>query len=81
MQSWDQRFVAEIKARIVEDIEQAYANFGQGGWIKRDDVAATGMAAVLIQAHIAGLKLALKHVDQTHDAMTGKVEKKQKDAA
>ena len=80
MQSWDQRFVAEIKARITEDIEQHYANFGQGGWIKRDDVAATGMAAVLIQAKIDGMKLALKHVAQTHDAMTGKVEKK-KDTA
>lgn len=82
MQSWDARFVAECKARIIEDIEQRYANFGQGGWIIRDDVAATGMAAILIQAQIAGLKLAIKHIEQTHDAMTGKVpDRKQKDAA
>lgn len=80
MQSWDQRFVAEITARITDDIEQHYANFGQGGWINAADAGATGMQAVLLHAKIAGLKLALKHVAQTHDALTGKAEKK-KDAA
>ena len=77
---WDIRFVREVKARITEDIEQTYANFGQGGWIKRDDAAATGMQAVMIQCRIDGLRIALKHIDQTHDALTGKVKDK-KEAA
>ena len=80
MMSWDQRFVAEVKSRITEDINAAYNNFGKGAWIKREDAAATGMAAVLIQAKIEGLTIALTHLAQAHDAMTGKVEKK-KDAA
>ena len=80
MVPWDQRFVAEIKARITEDIEQTYANFGQGGWINRADAAATGMQAVMIQCRIDGLRIALKHIKQTHDAMTGKVKDKEKAA-
>ena len=80
MKSWDERFVDEVRARIVEDIQSAYNNFGKGTWIKRDDGAATGMTAVLIQAKIEGLNIALTHLRQAHDAMTGKVERK-KDAA
>lgn len=81
MKSWDERFVDEVKSRIIEDIQAAYNNFGQGRWVIRDDAAATGMAAVLIQAKIDGLNIALKHLSQAHDAMTGKAEKRQKEAA
>ncbi len=80
MKSWDERFVEEATSRIVEDIQDTYNNFGKGSWIKRDDAAATGMAAVLLQAKIDGLQIALLHLKQTHDAMTGKAEKR-KDAA
>ena len=77
---WDVRFVQELEYRITEDIEQTYANFGQGGWINRADAAATGMQAVMIQCRIDGLRIALKHIKQTHDAMTGKVKDKEKAA-
>ena len=80
MKSWDERFVDEVRSRIVEDIQAAYNNFGLGRWVNREDAAATGMAAVLIQAKIEGLNVALTHLKQAHDAMTGKAEKR-KDAA
>lgn len=81
MLSFDQRFVAELSGRIREDIEAEYAKFGKGLWVNRTDAAATGMQAVLIHAKIDGLGVALKHIAQVHEAMTGKVDKKQKEAA
>ena len=80
MKSWDERFVDEVRGRIIEDIQSAYDTFGQGRWMIRNDASATGMAAVLLQAKIEGLNTALKHLSQAHDAMTGKAEKK-KEAA
>ncbi len=81
MKSWDERFVDEVRGRIIEDIQSAYDTFGQGRWMIRNDVSATGMAAVMLQAKVESLNTALKHLAQTHDAMTGKAEKKTKEAA
>lgn len=74
--SLDIRAFRALASRINEDIATESRNFGAGGWIIRDDVAATGMAAVLIQAKIAGMQTCLKHMDQVHKSMTGPIEKK-----
>ena len=76
MMSFEARFVQELQTRLTEDIQAAHASFGKGGWINRADAAATGMAAVLIQAKIEGLEVARKHLQQVYDAMTGKAEKR-----
>jgi len=73
----DVRFGREMAKRIGEDIAKAYADFGMGHWINRADVGATGMAAVLIQAKIAGLNAALKHIEETDKALTGRAPKKE----
>lgn len=75
--SLDVRFGREMAKRLTEDIQQSYEAFGQGGWINRADVTATGMAAVLIQAKIAGLKDAMKHLHETEKALTGRAPKKE----
>ncbi len=76
----DIRLLKEVETRITDDIQQTYANFGLGGWINRNDASATGMQAVMIQCRIEGLRVALLHLRQGHDALTGKTPKK-KDAA
>lgn len=76
----DVRFGREMAKRITEDIQATYAAFGQGAWINRDDVAATGMQAVLLQATIAVLNRALTHIEETDKALTGRAPKKERPA-
>lgn len=66
--------------RIVADIEREKDIFGAGGWIKQDDIGATGMQAVAIQCKIAGLSKALVHLQETNKLLTGKIEKKDRAA-
>ncbi len=73
----DIRASREIAKRITEDIQRAYEDFGLGKWINRLDAGATGMAAVLIQAKIAGLSDALKHIQETDRDLTGRAPKKE----
>ena len=73
----DVRFGREMAKRISEDIQRAYDDFGQGAWINRTDVAASGAAAVALHAKIAAMKIALQHVEQTDKALTGRAPKKE----
>lgn len=73
----DVRALREMAKRIHEDIANTYDAFGKGGWINRADVATTGMGAVLLQAKIAGLNDALKHIEETDKALTGRAPKRE----
>lgn len=68
----DLRALREMATRIQQDIAKLHEDFGLGTWINRADVGATGMAAVLIQSKIAGLAAALKHIEETDKALTGR---------
>ena len=74
------RAMAEMAKRINEDIARAFGSFGQGGWINHGDVGATGMAAVLLQAKIAGLETALTHIRETEELLLGRGQKREKRA-
>jgi hypothetical protein len=71
----DIRGLRDVARRMYEDIQKSYSEFGHGAWIQRTDVAATGMAAVMLQARIAGLERALSHIEEADKIMTGRVKK------
>lgn len=75
----DVRALREMAKRLHEDIAQEHEAFAQGGWVNQQDVGASGMQAVRIQAKIAGLRAALKHAEETNKLLTGKVEAQPKE--
>jgi len=68
--SFESRYLKRLGERINEDIRRGEEMLGSGSKIT-GDAAATGMACTRIVGEIAGLKLALKHMQEIHKDMTG----------
>ncbi len=73
----DIRAMREVTKRIEADIASALREFAHGSWVKDNDVAATGAAALAIQRRIKGLEAALLHIAETDKALTGRAPKKE----
>lgn len=72
--SLDIRFANALGKRLAEDITAAHDKFASGTWINHDDSGITAMNAMGLYHRIQGLKIALKRIEETHKALTGKGE-------
>ena len=72
----DIRFARELSKRLQEDLADQISKFSGGSWVVREDSGATAMGAMSIYAKITGINLAMRRIEETNKAMTGRIEPK-----
>ena len=77
--SYEIRVLANLRQRIIEDINTKHTELGSGALIVADDATSTGMKCTRHIGAIAGLKAALSHIQEVEDEMSGKLKSRKGD--
>lgn len=71
---FESRVLRQVHERIAEDMQKIRVDFG--ALINPESAAASGMNCAKAVGRIAGLELALKHMREVHEELTGKAKPK-----